>query len=300
MKEVCIADLQKRFGSENVTFFAGPADLPAIKLANAFGEAEICVYAAHVMSYKRPGEEPVLWMSQKSMFTVGEPIRGGVPICWPWFGPHAEGKFGGHGYARLAMWDVIDAVQSPNGETSVTLQLTEKDVDPKFAPAPFRLEFTVTLGSSLVMALKVYNTGDADLTYSGALHSYFNVADSAAIKVEGLSDCKYLDKVVGTEGVQSGDIVIDREIDRVFCRTSGICRVIDPGFGRVIRVAKSGSSSTVVWNPWIEKSKKMPDFGDEEYHTMVCVEAANVPAADDARTLAPGAMGELRQIISVE
>ena len=296
---ITVNDLQNSFGSGNVSFFAGNGGFPVVKLTNMFGEATVCLYGAHVMSYTPAGAVPVLWMSEKSMFTAGEPIRGGIPVCWPWFGADVTGKFGGHGYARVSMWNMISASQTPAGETTVTLALCDSNVDEKFAPQPFKLELSVTLGAALTVALKIYNTGTADLAYSGALHSYFNVADSAAIKVLGLEDCEYSDKVLNVEGVQNGAIVIDREIDRVYRRTSGIVNVEDPFFGRTIRIAKSGSTSTVVWNPWIEKSKKMPDFGDEEYHTMVCVEAANASAAADDRVLAPGAMAELRQMISL-
>ena len=294
-----VNDLQSRFGSENVNFYAGPGGFTAVKLANSYGEAALTLYGAHVMSYTPAGAVPVLWMSEKSMFTAGDPIRGGIPVCWPWFGPDVTGKFGGHGYARVSLWNMVSAGQTPAGETSVTLCLEDKDVDAKFAPQSFKLELSVTLGATLTVALKIYNTGTEELAYSGALHSYFNVADSAAIKVCGLEDCEYSDKVLNMEGIQSGSIVIDREIDRVYRRTSGIVNVEDPVFNRTIRIAKSGSTSTVVWNPWIEKSKKMPDFGDEEYHTMVCVEAANASAAGDDRVLAPGAMAELRQMISI-
>ncbi len=294
-----IADLQSRFGSENVNFFAAAGDLAAVKLTNDFGEASLTLYGAHVMSYTPAGAVPVLWMSEKSMFTPGEPIRGGIPVCWPWFGADPAGKFGGHGYARVSFWNMVSAARTPAGETTVTLTLCEKDVDAKFAPQPFKLELTVTLGAALTVALKIYNTGKNDLAYSGALHSYFNVADASAIKVLGLEDCEYSDKVINVEGQQAGAIVIDREIDRVYRRTSGIVKVEDPVFARTIRIAKSGSTSTVVWNPWIEKSKRMPDFGDEEYHTMVCVEAANAAAAADDRVLVPGAMAELRQMISL-
>lgn len=294
-----INELQNRFGSENVRFYDGPGCFTAVKLVNVFGEADLTLYGAHVMNYTPAGAVPVLWMSEKSMFAAGDPIRGGIPVCWPWFGPDVTGKFGGHGYARVSMWNMVAAGQTPAGETSVTLALCDKDVDAKFAPQPFKLELSVTLGASLTVALKIYNTGTENLAYSGALHSYFNVADSAAIKVVGLDECEYSDKVLNVEGVQSGAIVIDREIDRVYRRTSGIVNVEDPVFGRNIRIAKSGSTSTVVWNPWIEKSRKMPDFGDEEYHTMVCVEAANASAAGDDRVLVPGAMAELRQMISL-
>lgn len=300
MSKAVIDTLQSRFGSENFTFYAAEGGLPAVKMTNRFGEAAVLLHGAHITSYVPAGEVPVLWMSEKSMFADNEPVRGGIPVCWPWFGPDVTGKFGGHGFARISNWRMIGTLQTPAGESIVTLELTENDVDKKFAPQPFKLTLTVTLGESLVTALKISNTSDRDLAYSGALHSYFNVADASAIKVEGLEECAYCDKVLNIESVQKDAIVIDREIDRVYCRTSGIVRIADPVFNRVIRVAKSGSSSTVVWNPWIEKSQRMPDFGDEEYHTMVCVEAANATAAGDDRILAPGAVAELRQIISVE
>lgn len=301
MSTLSIGDLQARFGSENVEFFAGPGQLTALRIKNGFGTVEMTLHGAHVMSYCPAGAVPVLWMSSKSMFQANEPIRGGIPVCWPWFGPDPAGKFGGHGFARVSVWSVSSVSKSPDGQNTVTLVLTEKDVDAKFSPQPFKLELSVTLGSALTVALKVYNSGTDNLAYSGALHSYFNVADSAAIQVEGLADCEYSDKVLNVESVQSGAVVIDREIDRVYRRTSGIVRVVDPVFGRVIRIAKSGSTSTVVWNPWIEKSQRMPDFGDEEYHTMVCVEAANAPgAAADDRVLSPGAMAEIRQMITLE
>ena len=300
MNSSTVDELQARFGSEHVVFYDGPGGLPAIRLQNDFGEAALTLYGAHVMSYQPAGQIPVLWMSDHSLYRQGAPIRGGIPVCWPWFGPDASGKFGSHGFARVSMWRVTGSSFSPAGKSTVVLELTEQDVDRKFAPQPFKLEMTVTLGSNLTAALKIYNTGTDKLTYSGALHSYFNVADAAAIRVEGLEDCEYADKVLNVDSVQTGAIVIDREIDRVYRRTSGIVRIIDPVFNRTIRIAKSGSTSTVVWNPWIDKSKRMVDFGDEEYHTMVCVEAANAPAADDNRELMPGAMAELRQMITVE
>ena len=207
-----INDLQSRFGSENVSFYAGPGGMTAVKLANASGEATLTLYGAHVMSYTPAGALPVLWMSEKSMFSDGDPIRGGIPVCWPWFGPDVTGKFGGHGYARVSLWKMVSAEQTPDGETRVTLALTDADVDAKFAPQPFKLEFTVTLGASLTVALKVSNTGSKALAYSGALHSYFNVADSAAIKVNGLEDCEYADKVLNV--VAPMDLRIERVVKR--------------------------------------------------------------------------------------
>jgi D-hexose-6-phosphate mutarotase len=269
-------------------------------LRNRFGVAAVALHGAHVLSYVPNNARPVIWMSEHSKFEPGQPIRGGVPVCWPWFGTDPRGRFGGHGFARLAAWQVARTETAPGGETTVKLALTEAMVSPEFLPRPFRLSLLVTLGAELVLALKIHNTGDQALEYSGALHTYFQVSDASRIQITGLEECDYFDSVLGVEGIQRGAIVIDREIDRIYKGTSGICRIVDPGFDRVIRVAKSGSTSTVVWNPWIAKSQRMPDFGDEEYHTMVCIEAANAPKAGDGRTLSPGASAELRQVISLQ
>ncbi|MPM19401.1 putative glucose-6-phosphate 1-epimerase [bioreactor metagenome] len=293
-------ELNVRCGRPDVRFVAGLGDFAVAQLSNRFGVATVALHGAHVMSYVPQGAHPVIWMSEHSKFEPGQPIRGGVPVCWPWFGPDPLSRFGGHGFARLVSWRVAQTETAPGGETSIALELTDHMVPAEFEPYPFKLELTVTLGPALVIALKVWNTGDRTVEYSGALHTYFAVADAAKIQITGLEDCDYFDSVLGAAGVQRGAIVIDREIDRIYKGTSGICRILDPGFDRVIRVAKSGSTSTVVWNPWIAKSQRMSDFGDEEYHTMVCIEAANAPRADDCRTLPPGGRAELRQIISLE
>lgn len=291
--------LNEEFGRTGVRFQAGEGNFVEAVLNNRFGEAKVMLHGAHLTSYTPNGAKPVVWMSRHSMYAEGQPIRGGVPVCWPWFGPDPGGKFGGHGFARLLDWQVILTETEPDGGTVIKLELTDRMVPEPFAPQPFRLTLTATLGPELVLALKIRNTGGEVLNYSGALHTYFAVSDAAKIRVTGLEECEYFDSVLGCDGIQHGAVTIDREIDRIYRGTSGICRIEDPGFNRVIRIAKSGSTSTVVWNPWIAKSKRMPDFGDEEYHTMVCVEAANAPRGNDSRKLPPGGMAELRQIIAL-
>ena len=292
--------LNEDFGRTGVRFQAGEGNFAEAVLNNRFGEAKVMLHGAHLTSYTPAGAKPVVWMSRHSMFADGQPIRGGVPVCWPWFGPDPNGKFGGHGFARLVDWQVTRTETEPDGGSLIELELTDRMVPAEFAPKPFRLTLTVTLGAELVLALKIRNTGSEVLNYSGALHTYFAVSDAAKIQVTGLEECEYFDSVLGTDGVQHGAVVIDREIDRIYRGTSGSCRIEDPGFRRAVRIAKSGSTSTVVWNPWIAKSKRMPDFGDEEYHTMLCVEAANAPRGNDARTLTPGGQAELRQVIALE
>ena len=280
--------LNGAFASAGVTFeeFHG---FPAARLSGEFGGALVSLYGGHVVEYTLPDSEPVLWMSGKSLFAAGSPLRGGVPVCFPWFGPAPEGKSGSHGFVRTAMWDVAAAGMAPAGGVFVTLN---------FRSEPFELFYTVTLGRMLTLSLEIENHSAEEFRFGGALHTYFNVSDAERIAVEGLDGLSYLDKVIGGGGIQRGTLVIDREIDRIF-DGCGSVRIVDPGFRREILIDKSGSDSTVVWNPWIDKSKRMADFGDDEYHTMVCVEAARVPAAGDEGIVPPGASVELRQVIRV-
>lgn len=284
-----IAELTEKFGGNGISFedYKG---FPAVRLSSELSSALITVYGAHVVEFSLPDTEPVLWMSEKSLFKNGSPIRGGVPVCFPWFGAAPEGKNGSHGFVRNAMWDVAAAGVAPDGGVFVTLQ---------FANDEFELFYTVTAGRELTLSLEIRGKGVSDFRFSGALHSYFNVSDAESILIDNMDGLVYLDTVINEYGIQCGPLTIDREIDRIF-RTCGSTRIIDLGFNRIIHIDKYGSDSTVIWNPWIEKSKRMPDYGDEEYHTMVCVEAAKVPKIGDGGVVSSGVTYELRQVIRVE
>lgn len=284
-----ITELTEKFGGNGISFeeYQG---FPAVRLTSELSTALVSVYGGHVIEFIIPGEEDVLWMSKKSMFAEGSPIRGGVPVCFPWFGAAPEGKSGSHGCVRNAMWDVAAAGVAPEGGTFVTLQ---------FANDEFELFYTVTAGRELTLSLEISGKGVSNFHFGGALHTYFNVSDAEAITVEDLDGLVYLDTVTNEYGIQYGPLKIDQETDRIF-RTCGSTRIIDPGFNRILHIDKYGSNSTVVWNPWIEKSKRMPDFGDDEYHTMICVEAAKVPRIGDEGVVSSGVVYELRQVIRVE
>lgn len=284
-----IAELTENFGGNGVTFedFHG---FPAVRLTNEYSTALISLYGGHVVEFELPGTEPVLWMSEKSLFQNGSPMRGGVPVCFPWFGAAPEGFSGSHGFVRNQIWEMSAAGIAPEGGTFVTLY---------FKAEAFELFYTVTAGRMLTLSLEVVNSSVQDFHFSGALHTYFNISDAGKITVENLDGISYADTVINEDAIQCGALVIDREIDRIF-RTCGSTRIVDPGYNRVIHVDKYGSDSTVVWNPWVEKSKRMPDFGDEEYHTMLCVEAAKVPRIGDSGTVHSGVPYELRQVIRVE
>ena len=283
-----IDELTRQFGGNGISFedYHG---FPAIRIKNQFSSALISLYGGHVIEFLLPGHEPVLWMSKASKFENGAAIRGGVPVCFPWFGAAPEGKSGSHGFVRNTMWDIDACGITPDGGNFASLI---------FKCREFELYYTVTAARELTLSLEIYNSGADVLEFSGALHTYFNISDTENVYVENLDGLFFMDSVTGDQGVQYGSLVIDREIDRVF-RGCGSTRIVDNGFKRTIIVDKYGSDSTVIWNPWIEKSKRMPDFGDEEYHSMLCIEAAKVPKIGDKGLLTEGQLCELRQVIRV-
>ncbi len=297
--ENAICALNDRYSIPGELFFKeGPGGLTAICINNKYASAEILLHGAHIMSYIPTGEKPVLWMSGSSYFQPDKPVRGGIPVCWPWFGGHPSDKNKpSHGFARIADWQVAETDTKPNG-TLVILRLTEKDIPANLREFPFDIKLEVLVGRELQVSLAIVNTGKEKMCFTAALHSYFNISDIAAVTVEGLENCKYLDTLDHIFKVQKGVINFDAETDRVYLNTQAACVIDDPGFSRRIKIAKSGSNSTVVWNPWIEKSKRMPDFGDEEYHTMLCIETTN--AENDARVIVPAERHILKAIIGLE
>ena len=283
---------------ESVKLSDGCGGLRCVRVSTKLAAAEVYLHGAHVTHFQPFGQPPVLFMSAKSWFEADKPIRGGIPVCWPWFGGHPSDKDKpSHGFARITDWHVADTDTVKDG-TLVILQLTERNITANFREFPFDIRMEVLVGSELHVSLVIVNTGKEKMSFSAALHSYFNVSDIASVSVEGLENCKYLDTLDHIFKVQKGIITFDAETDRVYLNTQAACIIDDPGFNRRIRIAKSGSNSTVVWNPWIEKSKRMPDFGDEEYHTMLCIETTN--AENDARIIAPAERHTLKAIIGLE
>ena len=237
--------------------------------------AEIYLHGAHLTHFERHGEKPVLFLSRDAVFAPGQPIRGGVPVILPWFGPR-EGQ-PAHGFARLLNWDLLEAGFSSDEFARIRFRLRES---PEAAEWPrFVAELEVLVGYTLEMELKVTNVDDArPLPLETCLHTYFAVSDIGQTEVLGLRGVKYLDSLDGlrekTEAEPS--IRFAGEVDRVYFNSPETAEIVDHGWGRVIEVAKSDSLSTVVWNPWIEKSKRLADYGDDDYLRMVCVESGNI------------------------
>lgn len=256
-----------------------------VNVETAVAAGRLTDHGAQVLAWRPAGNAPVIWLSSQAVFAPGMAIRGGVPICFPWFGSGLSGDLSpAHGFARLVEWRPT-SVSEVDGVTTVVHELTEADVTAPEFPYRYRAVATVEFGSTLTMSLRVENTDDGPLTFEAALHTYLHVGDATQIELLGLDGAGYHDKVLGSDAVQSGPVTIDGEVDRVYASSSAV-EVHDPVLGRTLLVEKSGSDSTIVWNPWVQKAQAMSDFGDEEWREMVCVETANVGAS--APTLGPG------------
>jgi glucose-6-phosphate 1-epimerase len=270
------SDLEKRYGIPGrVSIMEGQGGLPMVRVDSDFSAAEIYLHGAHVTHFQKKSEPPILWMSAESKFDERSAIRGGVPVILPWFGARA-GQTAAHGFARVKNWELKEMAMSANGSVRVRLRLPEFSEYAGFVP--FTADYVVTVGERLELELAVNNSSSDELVFEECLHSYFTVGDINAVSLAGLKGVKYVDKVDGgKEKTEMNEAIsITSEVDRVYMDTTAAVEIRDAKLRRKIRVEKENSASTVVWNPWVAKSKAMADFGDEEYHTMVCVESGNV------------------------
>lgn len=291
-------DLNQNFSidtNQHLNFKAGEGGILLVEIENEFATAVISLQGAHILSWIPKGEEDVIWLSADATFAMGKSVRGGVPICWPWFGAHeSETRFPAHGFARTVLWTVKQTQALENGETQILFQLDTSELDEELQamwPQATLAVYTITIGQTLTLELVTSNQSDEPLTLGQALHTYFNVSDIEQTTVTGLEGKDYLDKTTGFERkTQAGSIIIKQEVDRVYLQTAD--DVVIDDVKRKIQIEKEGSLSTVVWNPWQEVADKMGDLGKEGYRYMLCVESAN--AAEDIITIAPGKSHTLR------
>lgn len=295
-----ITELNGKFGIDSIVEFIEKNGLICVSVTNALGRSEIYLHGAHVASFIPEGGQDMLWMSKSSYFEVNRPIRGGIPVCWPWFGAHlTDENKPSHGFARLADWEVLESKMLDNGSTQITLGLSSSMQTLQIWPYEFELQSIITIGKNLEIELITANSDNSPIEISSALHSYFNISNIANIAISGLENGHYIDSLDDDkEKVQEGQITFDREVDRVYINTEDACTITDSDMNREIVVGKTGSRSTVVWNPWIDKAQRMPDFGDDEYSNMVCVETTN--ALNDMITVYPGGKHSLKAILAVK
>lgn len=280
--------LNSRFGIPGVVFRAGPGDLESVEVENRHATACVVLQGAHVVAWSPREEEPVIWVSEAARFAPGVPIRGGIPICWPWFGPHpTDSVLPSHGIARTAPFQVVAVERLFDDRTRLTFRLPDREGEAAWAH-PTELLYMVTVGRALELDLVTRNAGTERVTVGQALHTYFQVSDYRDVTVHGVEGCRYLDKVGGGEKVQDRPLTLAGPTDRVYLESVRDCVIEDPGRSRAIRIAKRNSHSTVVWNPGLAGAAPESDFGPSGSRRMLCVETAN--AAADVVRLEPHAV----------
>jgi glucose-6-phosphate 1-epimerase len=296
MAKTDISERLRRFEIPGcVTLQEGNGELAKINVCTAASTAELYLHGAHVTDFRKKEEPPLLFMSQCSRFEASQPIRGGIPIVFPWFGPR-EGE-PSHGFARITDWELHETTALPAGGATLRFSLPETAENAVWPT--FTAYYVVTVTDSLLLDLVVTNTSPVQsFPFENCLHTYFAVGDINAASVTGLKGLNYLDHVDNFAPKTDPDEALrfSAEVDRIYLDQTGPLEILDRRLKRRIRIEKSGSASTVVWNPWIAKSQRIPDFGNEEYKQMLCVESGNV--SRNGITLAPGRSAAMRVKIS--
>ncbi|MGD8843440.1 MAG: D-hexose-6-phosphate mutarotase [Gammaproteobacteria bacterium] len=285
-----LQQLNTRFAIKGqLAVVAGEGGFPCIEVSNRHARARVSVYGGQVLSF-RPLDvsEDLLFVSTASQYREGKAIRGGIPVCWPWFGADPE-DLGrpSHGLVRNRLWRVLETDALPDGETRIVLGTGDSDDTRAMWPHAFDLRLQITVGSTLGLALVTRNTGDKPFRLTQALHTYFRVADIDRVRVLGLEDTAYIDKTSGGKrNIQSGATTVDTEVDRIYTDVRRELLMVDQGLDRRVRITATGSRTAVVWNPWKHVAEKMADLEAADYRRFICVETAN--AADEVIEIAPG------------
>ncbi len=272
-------------------------ELLAVGIENDSASALVFLQGAQLAHYQRHGEHPVIWLSPHCDYRRGTPLRGGVPLCWPWFGDLASNPLairrqvplhiaGAHGFARNRLWR-LESVERPRGDlTRLVLSLNLEERQEDAWPVATALQLTLEIGQRLKLALEITNRSAQAFFFSGALHSYYAVSDIDRVSVQGLERMTYVDSVGERRyGRQRGLLHIDREVDRIYHGTWSPLKLIDHGWRRVLLISPEGSDSSVIWNPWVDKSRRLSHFADGAFREMLCIETAN--AGDDFVVLQP-------------
>src|SRR3954447_23164495 len=292
-----IEQLNNNYGiTDRIKFIEGTGGFPYIRVDNPKASAIISVYGGQVLSYQPANElHNLMFLSERAYYQAGRSIKGGTPICWPWFGPDPELKGRPlHGFARNRFWEVVRTEATADGGAKVTLGLRDSEDTRVLWPHSFDLSLEITIDETLNLELITRNTAAETFLLTQALHTYFKVGDISQVVISGLAGTSYLDKTDnGVIKFQSGPVTIDKEVDRIYRNVPGELVIDDGAFDRMIRINSKGSNSAVVWNPWAKISAEMADLNDDDYGYFVCVETTNadldvvqVPPGGEARLAA--------------
>jgi len=286
-----IERLNANFGiQDQVNFETGNGGLPFIHVQNQSASALISLYGGQILSFKPVDEKAdMLFLSKKSFYGDGKAIRGGIPVCWPWFGPDPKGlQRPNHGFVRNHLWEVTGTLTTET-ETKISLQFTESLKYEKTWKQPFTLTLQFSIAKTLVIKLVTENTGEKPFSITQAFHTYFSIGDINQVQVLGLEGCTYFDKLdQGKEKMQTDIVTITDEIDRIYEDIDNHLVLNDPANNRRIEIASENCRTGVVWNPW---QKAMVDLEEQDYQCFVCVETGNI--AFDLVQIPPGGKNSL-------
>jgi glucose-6-phosphate 1-epimerase len=276
----------------------GNGGLPKVLITSPQVAGEMYLHGAHVTSWKPESAQEMLFLSSQARWEPGRAIRGGVPVCFPWFGSKADDpEAPAHGFVRTKAWQ-LESIAQVGSRVTVSMFTESNEDTKKWWPADFRLLHRVMFGSELSLKLVVTNTGRTSLRFEEALHTYHRVGSIESSRVQGLQRVAYLDKTDSDrKKMQEGEIVVRSETDRVYLNTIHAIELEDAVLHRRTRIVKQNSYTTVIWNPWSQKARSLSDFGADDWKQMICVETSNV--SDFAVELAPGQQHEMKVLVSV-
>jgi D-hexose-6-phosphate mutarotase len=296
---VTVEELQSRFGRPGAVAFAESAPgVVVVELSSEASTATVALQGGQVLSWAPRGQPGVLWSSSAARLGNGRAFRGGIPVCWPWFGPHPSGgSFPAHGFVRTMTW-AVDAAEAGNDAAILRLAPVLGEEERKLWPEDAAVSVEIRAGADLQVTLSTENAGERALQITQALHTYLAVGNIEDVRVLGLDGRSFVDQLTREVRAQGGEIAIGEEVDRIYFDTANEVVVRDESLRRRIRIAKDGSQSTVVWNPWIEKSARLADMTADGYKHMLCIETAN--AGPDVVTIEPGRRHNLVARLSVE
>jgi glucose-6-phosphate 1-epimerase len=294
-----IDELNRRYAIPGVAqITVGNNGLLRVSITTPASTGEIYLHGAHLTSWRPAGGEEVIFLSQRSQFEPGKAIRGGIPVCFPWFRNKVDDpKAPSHGFVRTKDWQ-LDSIEMRGDGVMVTLTTSSDEGTKAWWPHDFHLLHRLILGTALTQELVVSNTGTTPLRFEEALHTYYRVGGAEAIRISGLDGVAYLDNTdANREKRQVGDIVFTAQTDSAYMDTTHAVEIADPILRRRLRLTKQNSRTTVVWNPWSTGAQSLADLGDE-WRAMACVEASNMRAY--GVDLAPGQQHTMKTVIQVE
>lgn len=295
-----IEALNRRFGVAGVAqIVEGKGGFPIVRITSTAANAEISLYGAQVLSWRPAGAEEVIFLSERSHWQTGQAIRGGIPVCFPWFREKADNPSAPkHGFVRTKEWRLDSLRADEDGSVTLVCVTSNDESTRALWPHDFLLAYRMRIADTLRLELSVMNRGTSPLRFEEALHTYFRVGEVERARTLGLEGVAYLDNTDNNRQKRhGGDLVFTGPTDNAYMDTESAVEIVDPVLHRRLRTEKLHSGTTVVWNPWQQGAASLSDFGDEEWHEMLCVEASNILSA--AVSLTPGEEHMLRATISV-